>query len=234
MVGLTRGEQTPMRWLGLLASVGAGALLLAALVACGAASEPRPEPVQTSSPAVESQGTDPVPSQSQARVVAEGLSSGQPSGAADGASAPMAQADTARSDGAVGQPQTAAANQVSQQTADAAVSEPAAQAEPAVADGGETPSPADAPASTTNPYADTADAAVSQQDPAAPPASNQAAPTPAPGPAPVQQEPLPDVGNQVGDRIPEFTLELAGGGTVSSVSLIEAGRPTFIFFTSTT
>ncbi len=53
-------------------------------------------------------------------------------------------------------------------------------------------------------------------------------------PAPAAAESLPDVGNEVGNRIPDITLDLVGGATVSSVSLIEEGQPTFLFFTSTT
>ena len=53
-------------------------------------------------------------------------------------------------------------------------------------------------------------------------------------PTPVALEPLPDVGNQVGNRVPDITLELFGGATVSTSGLIEQGKPTFLFFTSTT
>ena len=64
------------------------------------------------------------------------------------------------------------------------------------------------------------------------------APTPAAPatntPTPVALEPLPDVGNQVGNLVPDITLELVGGATVSTSGLIEQGRPTFLFFTSTT
>ena len=61
-----------------------------------------------------------------------------------------------------------------------------------------------------------------------------AAPQPTEAPAPVVQEPLPDVGNQVGNRMPDFTLELVGGTTVSVSSLVESGKPAFLFFTSST
>ncbi len=46
--------------------------------------------------------------------------------------------------------------------------------------------------------------------------------------------PAPDVGSQVGDRAPDFTLELADGSAVTSASLSAAGQPTFLFFWATT
>ncbi len=42
-----------------------------------------------------------------------------------------------------------------------------------------------------------------------------------------------EVGNQVGDRVPDFALELADGTTVTSASLVAEGRPTFLFFWAT-
>jgi hypothetical protein len=53
-------------------------------------------------------------------------------------------------------------------------------------------------------------------------------------PAPVVQEPLPPVGNKVGNRIPDVSLELFDGTTVSTASLAEQGKPTFLFFFATT
>jgi hypothetical protein len=52
--------------------------------------------------------------------------------------------------------------------------------------------------------------------------------------APVAKEPMAEVGHQVGNRIPDFTLDLVGGATVSTINLVEEGKPTFLFFTSTT
>ena len=40
-------------------------------------------------------------------------------------------------------------------------------------------------------------------------------------------------GNQVGFRVPDFTLALEDGSTTTSSSLIEAGQPTFLFFWAT-
>ena len=44
----------------------------------------------------------------------------------------------------------------------------------------------------------------------------------------------PEPGHQVGNRIPDFTLELADGRAVAAADLIAAGRPTFLFFWATT
>ena len=40
-------------------------------------------------------------------------------------------------------------------------------------------------------------------------------------------------GNQEGHRVPDFTLVLEDGSTITSASLIEAGQPTFLFFWAT-
>ena len=42
-----------------------------------------------------------------------------------------------------------------------------------------------------------------------------------------------DTGNQVGYRIPDFTMELYDGTNVTSASLVEQGRPTYLFFWAT-
>lgn len=44
----------------------------------------------------------------------------------------------------------------------------------------------------------------------------------------------PEPGHQVGNRIPDFTLELADGRTVAAADLVEQGQPTFLFFWATT
>ena len=51
-----------------------------------------------------------------------------------------------------------------------------------------------------------------------------------PAPAP---ESAAKVGHDVGDMVPEFTLTLGSGGTISSQELIDRGQPTFIFFFAT-
>ena len=42
-----------------------------------------------------------------------------------------------------------------------------------------------------------------------------------------------ETGNQVGYQIPDVTMELADGTTVTSASLVEQGRPTYLFFWAT-
>ena len=44
----------------------------------------------------------------------------------------------------------------------------------------------------------------------------------------------PALGHQEGDRIPDFTLGLADGATITSAGLVAAERPTFLFFFATT
>ena len=41
-------------------------------------------------------------------------------------------------------------------------------------------------------------------------------------------------GHQIGCRIPDFALELAGGGAVTAADLIAQSKPTFLFFWATT
>ena len=45
--------------------------------------------------------------------------------------------------------------------------------------------------------------------------------------------PAAEVGNRVGYRVPDFTLTLADGSTVTSASLVEAQQPTYLFFWAT-
>ena len=51
---------------------------------------------------------------------------------------------------------------------------------------------------------------------------------------PMVEEPMAETGNDVGDRIPDFTLDLADGTKVTAASLIERREPAFLFFFSTT
>jgi cytochrome oxidase Cu insertion factor (SCO1/SenC/PrrC family) len=51
---------------------------------------------------------------------------------------------------------------------------------------------------------------------------------------PAVESSLPDAGNKVGYRIPDFTLELVDGEKVSSETLLAEGKPTFLFFFATT
>lgn len=41
------------------------------------------------------------------------------------------------------------------------------------------------------------------------------------------------VGHKVGDRVPDFELSLDDGTSVTSASLIEDGKPVFLFFLAT-
>ena len=45
--------------------------------------------------------------------------------------------------------------------------------------------------------------------------------------------PAADVGNKVGYQVPDFTLTLADGTTVTSAELINSEQPTFLFFWAT-
>ena len=42
------------------------------------------------------------------------------------------------------------------------------------------------------------------------------------------------VGHQIGNVVPEFTLALADGSTITSTQLVNQSRPTFLFFFATT
>ena len=66
--------------------------------------------------------------------------------------------------------------------------------------------------------------------------SAEAGPVPAAIPLTASDFPAaaPEPGHQVGNRIPDFTLELADGRAVAAADLIAAGRPTFLFFWATT
>ena len=44
---------------------------------------------------------------------------------------------------------------------------------------------------------------------------------------------LVKIGSAVGDRVPDFTLSLHDGDTVTTASLLAEGRPTFLFFFTT-
>ncbi len=44
----------------------------------------------------------------------------------------------------------------------------------------------------------------------------------------------PEVGAEVGNRVPEFELGLADGSTVTATDLVSSSRPAFLFFFATT
>jgi hypothetical protein len=43
----------------------------------------------------------------------------------------------------------------------------------------------------------------------------------------------PATGARVGNRVPEFAINLADGSTVTSVELLAQGRPSFLYFFAT-
>lgn len=45
---------------------------------------------------------------------------------------------------------------------------------------------------------------------------------------------MAETGSEVGDRIPDFTLELADGSRVTAGELVAREQPTFLFFWATT
>ena len=52
-------------------------------------------------------------------------------------------------------------------------------------------------------------------------------------PAPRSPSANVDVGNKVGDRVPEFSVRLADGSTVGSASLVSTKKPAFLYFFAT-
>ena len=59
--------------------------------------------------------------------------------------------------------------------------------------------------------------------------------------APAAPPPTPEtstevkIGNEIGNRLPDFELTLTGNGEkLTSTSLVESGRPAFLFFFATT
>ena len=66
----------------------------------------------------------------------------------------------------------------------------------------------------------------------APTATATSTPTPIPTPTAIPTPSVP-VGNDVGERAPDFKMTLADGSVVTLASLIAAERPTFLFFFAT-
>ena len=52
-------------------------------------------------------------------------------------------------------------------------------------------------------------------------------------PAPPSPSTNVDVGNKVGNRVPEFSVRLADGSTVGSASLVSTRKPAFLYFFAT-
>ncbi len=57
---------------------------------------------------------------------------------------------------------------------------------------------------------------------------------PSPTVAPVSSAIDFKVGNNIGDRIPDFEIELTDGTPITSAGLLQNGRPAFLFFFATT
>ena len=226
-----------------LAALGVSAVLLALALACGAAEQPR-EPGQQQQPgqASRSSPAQPVVQSQAATGPATNAQTGE-STAKSGtgvSAAPVtanqmttdqpASAEVAVEKTAEGQPDPVVKAMEPQSQPAAATTEPAApRQEPA--------SPAQptetAPAQVTEPTSEPVAAPQPTQAPAQQPTAVPA-PQPTATPAAVVVEPPPEVGNQVGNRVPDVGLELLGGSMVSTSGLVEQGKPTFLFFTSTT
>ena len=57
---------------------------------------------------------------------------------------------------------------------------------------------------------------------------------PSPTVAPVQSAIDFKIGNNIGDRIPDFEIVLTDGTPITSAGLLQNGRPAFLFFFATT
>ena len=60
---------------------------------------------------------------------------------------------------------------------------------------------------------------------------NPVSPTPSPTPKEAMPSaPPPVVGSKVGNRIPDFALQLGHGATITSDILLSENQPTFLYF----
>ena len=57
---------------------------------------------------------------------------------------------------------------------------------------------------------------------------------PSPTVAPVTSAIDFKIGNDIGDRIPDFEIKLTDGTPITSAGLLQNGRPAFLFFFATT
>ena len=256
----TRGPAPRWRRSWRMVALGATAVLLALAIACGAAEQPQ----QPAQPAGQTSQVQPAQPEVDSRQPAESATGGQTTSmeqAADGMA--KADKGMGAETGSQSQAEPMAAKEMTKEmTSDhpassegmmdkAAEPQPepmakamdtpgqqAAESTEAMASHQEPAEPKDAggneatvetvPEPTAAPQATQAPAAVeTAPEPAAVPEATQA-------PAPLVVEPVAEVGNEVGNRLSEITLELVGGSTVSTSSLISEGKPTFLFFTSTT
>ena len=63
---------------------------------------------------------------------------------------------------------------------------------------------------------------------------SEEAPAPSPTVAPVSSAIDFKIGNNIGDRIPDFEIKLTDGTPITSAGLLQNGRPAFLFFFATT
>ena len=59
-------------------------------------------------------------------------------------------------------------------------------------------------------------------------------PAPSPTVAPASSAIDFKIGNNIGDRIPDFEIKLTDGTPITSAGLLQNGRPAFLFFFATT
>ena len=241
------GRPHGLRWPLKPVALGASALLLALVLACGAAEQPQ-EPATQAEPASQTAPAQPAgqpqaaaesatrAETSESMVKSENTmrpeirSQVEPATAKEMPVDQPASAEVAVEKTAEGQPEPVVKAMEPQAQPAAATTEPAApRQEPA-----SPAQPTEAePAQVTEPTSEPVAAPQPTQVPAPQPTAVPA-PQPTATPVAVVVEPTPEVGNKVGNRVPDIGLELVGGSMVSTSGLIEQGKPTFLFFTSTT
>lgn len=252
----TRGIASWLRRRHKPAVMGSMALLLALSLACGASDQPQTpaQPAGQASQVEPAQPSSPSQGASESAAVDQSNVTGQNAEAMP-TPTKLVPADTGAQESS--EPMVVKEVTPEQPAAPEAMmdkaTEPAAQPEPMVKAVEAQPEPAAEPTAApaaqqeqTSPretQPTEAPAVVVVPAPAADPEPTEAPapavvpePTEAPAatPVPVVVEPQPDFGNEVGNRIPAVALQLYDGTTISTDGLIEGGKPTFLFFTSTT
>jgi len=227
-----------------LATLGASAFLLALALACGAADQPQ-NPAPQVSQAVQSSPSQPA---SQPRASAE-TSPGQeapqemPQDVAKVEPPAAANSDGQQSEPVMSRETTVDHPSGSQVTIEAkavvgAKVEQTAEPKPETMVKTMDSHPATKPSSSSAVSAAPQQESTGDMKEVTVTPAGESAPEPTAEPhateVPVVNEPMAEVGNQVGNRIPDFALDLVGGATVSTVNLVEESKPTFLFFTSTT
>lgn len=228
-------------------ALGALALLLALALACGAAEQPQ-EPALQAEPANQAAPNQIVGQPQAASELAIETPAGESAVKSENTMKPEAGIQLENATAKEMPVDKPASAEVVVEKAAEAQPEPVVKAvEPQVRPAAETTEPAApkqgpvvpaqpteaVPAQVTEPTSEPVAAPQPTQAPAQQPT---AVPPPQPTATPVAVviEPPPEVGNKVGNRVPDIGLELVGGSMVSTSALIEQGKPTFLFFTSTT